>query len=105
MSNEGSARRTCRYRANPETACTMVGGRAVLCNPRTSKVVVLNESASLLWNALLGEARTPRELALALVGEYGGEIDEERAGREVEEFLSVLEDRGLVLREEGGCDR
>lgn len=56
-------------------------------------VVVLNESAKILWTTLLGGA-TPGELAAALVQAF--QISPVQAQADVEETLSILMERGMV---------
>ncbi len=55
--------------------------------------VLLNETAVLLWK-MLQEGCTRESLKDSLCSEYG--IDERKAYEDVDKFLSVLEERGIL---------
>lgn len=88
---------TPRFRRNPRIASRTLEGRACLMHPAASELTVLNESGTLLWDALRAP-RTEGELADAFLEAY--ETDGETAARDVREFLGRLAALDL-LREEG----
>lgn len=59
-----------------------------------SKVISLNESAAVMWNAVVGKDFTARDLALALTDEY--EVDEATALNDAEETLKQWVEAGIV---------
>ena len=59
-----------------------------------SKVISLNESAALMWNAVIGKAFTSQELADLLCKEY--EIDEQTALEDANQMVAKWKELGLV---------
>jgi hypothetical protein len=59
-----------------------------------TKIITLNESALLLWNALVGSDFTLEDATAVLVEEYA--IDEALAERDAAMWLSRMQECGLV---------
>jgi hypothetical protein len=70
-----------------------VDGRAVVINPRMQEVHDLNPAASVVWSLADG-SRTVDELARELTERF--DVAPETALADTREFISALEDRGLV---------
>jgi hypothetical protein len=83
-----------RYPVHAKTvASRLVGGEAVLVVPSRSEVHVLNEGGSAAW-ALIDGTRTACEVAREIADRYSEA--EDRAVRDIEDFLADLESRGAV---------
>ncbi len=59
-----------------------------------SKVISLNESAALMWRAVLGKDFTADDMAEALMQEY--EVDRETAQKDAEAMLQQWIEVGLI---------
>ncbi|MCF0189437.1 MAG: PqqD family protein [Bacteroidaceae bacterium] len=59
-----------------------------------SKVVTLNDSAAVLWNAAMGTDFTPESLSQALLDEY--EIDAATALSDTRRIVSLWSEAGIV---------
>ena len=59
-----------------------------------SKVISLNESAALMWRAVLGKDFTADDMAEALMQEY--EVDRETAQKDAEAMLQQWLEVGLI---------
>lgn len=59
-----------------------------------SKVISLNESAALMWRAVLGKEFTADDMAEALMQEY--EVDRETAQKDAEAMLQQWLEVGLI---------
>ncbi|MCD8265750.1 MAG: PqqD family protein [Prevotellaceae bacterium] len=59
-----------------------------------SKVITLNESAALLFEAARGRAFTEDDLLPVLMGEY--DVGEEQARRDIEQMLQEWRETGLT---------
>ena len=83
-----------QYRLRPEgLQWREIGGEAVVVDVPASLYLAANRSGTLLWNELAGGA-TREQLAERLSLEYG--IDRERAQADVDAFLALLLERGLL---------
>ena len=63
-------------------------------NINFSKVITLNESASVVWNAMVGKSFTIEDAAKALTDEY--EVDEATALAEAEKLVNDWIDAEIV---------
>jgi Coenzyme PQQ synthesis protein D (PqqD) len=70
----------------------------LLLDPATGSYVRLNESGSVLWDALERPASVS-ELAARLAERYG--LEAERAGADAQRFVASLAERGMVRVEAG----
>ena len=70
-----------------------VEGEVIAVDVRTSEYLAVNQTGAVLWGALRDGA-TRGQLADRLVARF--EVEPEVAASDVEEFLSVLEQRGLL---------
>lgn len=59
-----------------------------------SKVISLNQSAALMWQAVAGKDFTASDMADALLCEY--DVDQQTALRDAEEMLTQWQAAGLV---------
>lgn len=59
-----------------------------------SKVISLNESAAVMWNAVIGKDFNAQDMALALTNEY--EVDEATALADAQETLKQWIETGIV---------
>jgi hypothetical protein len=84
-----------KYRRDGRLPFQEVQGQAVVVVPARRELHQLDETATFLWAALAREA-TVADLVAALCGEF--EVDEGTAEKDVREFVSSLEEKGLVVR-------
>ncbi|MFN3484649.1 MAG: PqqD family protein [Planctomycetota bacterium] len=84
-----------RLRRDPRWPFQEIEGQVVVLVPPRREVHQLDEVGSFVW-ACLQTARTLEEVVAAVCGEF--EVAEERARRDVAEFLASLEEKGLVVR-------
>ena len=86
------------YTASPNYILRYIAGESILVSIGQGVadfcgVVVLNESAKILWTTLLGGATT-EDLTEALVQAF--QVSPAQAQADVEETLSILMERGMV---------
>ena len=85
------------YTASPNYILRDIAGESILVSIGQGVadfcVVVLNESAKILWTTLLGGATT-EDLTEALVQVF--QVSPAQAQADVEETLSILMERGMV---------
>ncbi len=84
-----------RWRRDVRLPFQEIQGQAVVVVPARRELHQLDETATFLWTALSREA-TVADLVAALCGEY--EVDEKVAEKDVRQFVSTLEEKGLVIR-------
>ena len=73
-----------------------IEGRAVIVVPARRELHELDEVATFLWREL-SQPRSVEDLVGALCGEF--EVEPPAAEKDVREFLEVLAEKGLVVRE------
>ena len=73
-------------------------GEALLFDPETERIKVLNRTGLLLWNWCDGD-HSRADLVAALAGEYPS-VDRDLLEADVERFLGDLADLGLVRQVE-----
>jgi hypothetical protein len=81
----------------PHVVDARVGDVLVLLDPDTDRYARLNATAALIWEQLERPSELPA-LADALASRYG--IAGDVARRQVEELLTSLLDRGVVVQDE-----
>jgi len=74
-----------------------VDGQVLALDLTDSRYLAINDSGRTLWLALIDGA-TSSELADALVKAHG--LDQDRAEADVKQFVSDLDGRGLLVRDE-----
>jgi len=79
---------------NPEAAYRIYDGQATVVLPGRSEINVLNEIGSLIWDRIDGE-RTVGQILQAVLDAY--EIDSEQARCDMLDFLSSLQEHGMVI--------
>jgi hypothetical protein len=70
-----------------------IEGEIVALDARSSEYLAVNRTGTVLWPSLVAGA-TRDELVARLAGAF--EVGEETAGRDVDAFLAVLAERGLL---------
>ena len=80
-------------RRSPETAWQMIGDEAVIMNLAGARVLGLNSTGALVWSRL--EELDERGLAEAIAERFA--IDADAARDDVQAFLDLLRERGLVV--------
>ena len=80
-------------RHKPTVTSRIFDGEAVIIDTEANVVRMLNDVASRIWELIDGD-RSAAEIAAVLVSEY--DVSKEEATRDVVEFLSELEAKGLV---------
>jgi hypothetical protein len=90
MSNEVS-----RYVVNPDVSCREEGpDGALLFNPDTDQVVVVNVTGLLIWEAL-AEPRTATGVVETIVSQCAN-VPEDQVTQDVQEFVEQLAAKGFV---------
>lgn len=84
-----------RFKRDVRLPFQEVQGQAVVVVPARRELHEFDESASVLWSALARE-RTVAELVAVLCEEF--EVDASTAEKDVREFVTSLEEKGLVVR-------
>ena len=56
----------------------------------------MNDTGAFLWEQLQSGEQTEEKLTEALFGEY--EVDRESASKDVEEFLRILQEHGILSK-------
>jgi len=82
-------------RRSPEIAWQMIGDEAVVMNLAGARVLGLNPTGALVWSLL--EERDEQGLAEAVAERFA--IDADAAREDVQAFLGLLRERGLVVEE------
>jgi len=98
-SDEGATVRY--YVQSPNVASTTYDGQAVLVNPQTAQVHLLNQVGSFIWN-LCVQPKHREELVVAVLDAY--DTTRDQAGEDVDEFISALREKGLVAITNAGAD-
>lgn len=83
------------YMINPDVSCREEGpDGALLFNPDTDDVLVINITGLIIWDAL----RKPgtREKAIAAILERCANVPEDAVAQDVDEFVEQLLQRGFV---------
>ena len=84
-----------RYIVNPDVSCREEGpDGALLFNPDTDQVVVVNTTGLLIWQAL-SEPRTEREIVRFIEERCQG-VPTDEVTQDVREFVAELTDKGFV---------
>jgi len=82
---------------NPDAASRVVDGEAFIITPHDNQIHNLTEVGTRVWG-LGGEGLTIGEIVAKIVEEY--DVEREVAARDVEAFVSDLEERGIVSLED-----
>jgi hypothetical protein len=81
------------YRRDPSLPSQEIEGQVVVVVPSRRELHELDEVATFLWKEL-ARPRRAEELTRALCEEY--EVEPETAERDVQAFLALLKEKGLV---------
>ncbi len=82
-----------KYRQNPVIAWREIDSEAVLVDPRTGEIRVLNRTASVVWS-FCREDRTLADIAEHLSGKF--EITKNEAQQDVHDFIEDCLSRDLM---------
>ncbi|MBI2059063.1 MAG: PqqD family protein [Nitrospirae bacterium] len=85
-------------RRSPDVAHRIVDGEAVIVDPSTQEVHILNETGSFVWSLADG-SMTAGAMAQRLSDAF--EVDAETALKDVEELLATLTSKKLLVAEGG----
>ncbi len=97
VSMTGAGHEHAVYARNPDVSWRVVAGEGVIIDARTSRVLGVNETAAVLWEALDG--KTPlREVVQASVLEEFEGIDEAAALADAAAWLDDLVAKGFATR-------
>lgn len=88
-----------RYRQNPNVAFRVIEGKAVLIVPETAEIKGLNETGTLVWS-LLQAPQNLEEIARAIAARF--DVGTAQAQADAAAFLAEMQNKGLVLPDEGG---
>lgn len=89
-----------RYVVNPDVSCREEGpDGALLFNPDTDQVVVINTTGLLIWQGL-GEPRTENEIVRFIEERCEG-VPVDEVAQDVSEFVEELKEKGFVGTYEG----
>jgi hypothetical protein len=84
-----------RYLVNPDVSCREEGpDGALLFNPDTDQVVVINTTGLLIWQGL-GEPRTEMGIVRFIEERCEG-VPVDEVAQDVSEFIEELVDKGFV---------
>lgn len=89
-----------KLRLNNLLAWRDVGGQVVVISPSESTIHELNDTASFIWKQIHTGLDEP-EIMRAYESEYG--LSTETAREDLQEFISCLYEKGLLLRGEMGA--
>jgi len=90
-----------QYVVNPDVSCREEGpDGALLFNPDTDDVIVVNATGALIWGAL-AEPRTRDQLVALLLAQCEGAPPEAQVARDVDEFVDLMVSRGFIGLYEG----
>ena len=78
-----------------DVAARMIGGEMMVMSGRDSSLFSLNETASVLWEAIDGRTPLSHIVATVVCREFA--IDEREALRDAEEVLRELAGHGVVI--------
>jgi len=90
-----------RYHKRSDVVVQGVEGEVLLLDMKGNKLHQLNQTATLLWDAMDGEMSVA-DLAALLVDKFG--IDEAQALNDVSRTMEVLREAGLVEKVSAGED-
>lgn len=83
------------YIANPDVSCREEGAEgALLFNPDTDQVVVVNITGLLIWRAVSEPRR--RDEIVAILAEQCNNVPQDTIAQDVDEFLDKLLAKGIV---------
>lgn len=83
-----------RYIVNPDVSCREEDEGALLYNPDTDRVLVVNTTGLLIWQAL-EQPRTLEEV-VAILLERCDNVPEDRVREDVGDFIARLQERGFI---------
>ena len=83
-------------RRAPDVVDDEVDGRAVLIDADGRELITLNPTGTLVWRSMDG-ARDIAELAAIVHDAIEGEVSREQVEHDVQRFLELLSDEGLVV--------
>ena len=85
-----------RFSITDDAAMRVIKNEAMVMTPKTSTLHTLNEAGTSILNALDGK-RTAADIVELLIDEY--DVDREALEKDVFDYLGILVERGLVVKE------
>jgi len=88
---------TKRYLVNPDVSCREEGPGegAILFNPDTDGILVINPIGLLIWRALEQQPRTPDEIVAYLL-ENCDDVPTEQVHADLEAFFQAMQPGGFI---------
>jgi hypothetical protein len=91
-----------RWRPSPEVVASRVGEEVVLVDLRTDEVLVLNRTGARIWE-LVAAGHDRAQVRALVLEEFA--VDPPELDREMDRFVGLLGERGLVAPAEGADER
>ncbi|MDJ0761889.1 MAG: PqqD family protein [Myxococcota bacterium] len=82
------------FKPAPAVAYRTIGGRVVIVDPGQNKMISLNQTGSVIWEALDG--RSAQSVATDIAATF--DVTDEEALADVQTFITELAGKGLVVR-------
>lgn len=83
----------CVFKKNKEVIFRQEGDEAILFNPETSDIVVINSTGCFIWSLCDGK-NTKKEIIAKMLDEF--EVNTEKAEQDLDKFLTNLESTGFI---------
>lgn len=83
-----------RYIVNPDVSCREEVDGALLYNPDTDRVLVVNTTGLLIWQVL--EQPHTLEEVVAILLERCDNVPQDQVHRDVGDFIARLQERGFI---------
>lgn len=84
-------------------AARIIGGKALLLDPRADELRRLNDVGSFIWGLIEAEEHSVEAITVAVVDEF--DIEYEDAAQDLGDFLTKLQDEGFVEFRGASVDR
>lgn len=81
------------YKQNKNIIYRQEADEAIIFNPDTSDILVINSTGCLVWSMCDGK-KSQEDIAKAIIEEF--EVSDERAKEDVDKFLSILAKRQFI---------
>ena len=85
-----------KFRPSADAIYSTIDNEVVIMSMASDQYISLNEVASRIWELISEKPLTMEELVRALLDEY--EVEEGVCRKEVGEFITELDEKGLVSR-------
>lgn len=82
-----------------KTAWRIIEGEAVIVTPLDSKIHILNEAGTRIWELLEDKEMKVGQIIERICEEF--EVDKEKAEEDVDKFIKEMHEKGVVRIREG----